>query len=913
VLLLSALLAIAVVAGAAGGSRAPDEILTEAGRLTAIGSYRDAQHMLQPLEAQKTLTALQQARRDQLLAVAYSQTGPADLALHYADRAEREGRAANAFDVLARVESVRGLIWMYRGRSADALPHLGAALTWAQKSQDRDLVTAAYTRLAAAYQDLGDSTRALDALNRSIEANPNPGDAVRLQSLTRRGLVEGELHDAEAAKAHIREALALTRRIGDRRSEAQVLIDLARTCDRFDADHSEALSSAEKAVEIAREIHVPVIEIGARNQLGSLLRVAGRLTEARQTLEAARDLVNRSHEHRDEPYVLKNLGQVLTALGSPAEGESVLRKAANRADADNLTKIRWVARFELAQMHAQRDPEAADREFQEALAILEEQQTSVLLEGFRAGALDETLAEFNPYDRYISFLLDRGESARAFHVAERQRARAFLDTLSVTRDALARQVPAAYSDKERRTLDRIKAAQAALRTEDLSDTNRAELVARVSSAENELTQLRLRFAIDHPSLAQARYPKLWEVRELQTNLLQPDESLLSIYLGAERSVAWIVTRRELNTIALPPAGRIDALVREALAEIRNPLSQKRSALMALSQALSIDQMARNCRGMRLVIVPHKILYDIPFEALLDASGRPLIERFAISYAPSASSLAFLRSSSRSSAAPLTLLAVANPIVTGSRTANTRAVDLAHINLLQPLPQTEKEVRGIAALFGESARVLDGQRATRLEVANGLDETRILHFATHGLIDEDRPERSGLVLTADPPRDDGLLQMRDIYSLRLRADLVTLSACETALGRHATGEGIIGLTRAFFYAGAQSVVASLWDVDDAATSEFMQKFYASIRRGESIDIALQRAKLDFIRAGGRTSAPFYWASFIVSGQARTAIRVPPPASRTLPLAAALTGVLALALWYYRRIVNARRGEDIAGRP
>src|SRR5438094_7936351 len=120
------------------------------------------------------------------------------------------------------------------------------------------------------------------------------------------------------------------------------------------------------------------------------------------------------------------------------------------------------------------------------------------------------------------------------------------------------------------------------------------------------------------------------------------------------------------------------------------------------------------------------------------------------------------------------------------------------------------------------------------------------------------------MSADPPHDDGLLQVRDIYSLHLTADLVTLSACETALGQNVTGEGIIGLTRAFFYAGARSVVASLWDVEDDATSRFMQRFYRNIRQGQPIDVALQHAKIDFLRAGGTTGNPFFWASFVVSG-------------------------------------------------
>src|SRR5260221_5884014 len=116
-------------------------------------------------------------------------------------------------------------------------------------------------------------------------------------------------------------------------------------------------------------------------------------------------------------------------------------------------------------------------------------------------------------------------------------------------------------------------------------------------------------------------------------------------------------------------------------------------------------------------------------------------------------------------------------------------------------------------------------------------------------------------------------------MKLRASLVTLSGCQTALGQNVTGEGMIGLTRAFFYAGARSVVASLWDVEDAATARLMEEFYRNIRRGQPIDIALQQAKLTFVRSGGDSSRPFAWASFVVNGQARTIVDVPRPTLMT----------------------------------
>jgi CHAT domain-containing protein len=143
-----------------------------------------------------------------------------------------------------------------------------------------------------------------------------------------------------------------------------------------------------------------------------------------------------------------------------------------------------------------------------------------------------------------------------------------------------------------------------------------------------------------------------------------------------------------------------------------------------------------------------------------------------------------------------------------------------------------------------------------------------------LIDEEMPERSGLALTAAPPGSDGILQMREIYNLHLNASLVTLSACQTALGRAVTGEGMIGISRAFFYAGSNAVLASLWNVNDASTEELMRPFYRALARGTAIDDSLREAKISLIDAGGRLSHPYYWAAFVVSGNGVAAVPVHP---------------------------------------
>ena len=883
-------------ASRASGAELPDDQLARGQSMMARGDYRGAIDALTPLAQAPSLTPMQRARLHLLLSASWSQTGPDDTALAEADLAEREARPIDAAGILSRVESVRGVVWFNRGRSTESLAHFQACLSWAQKSRESALVAGAYVRLAAAYQDLGDWTRALDAVTRADESDPHPSDAARVQSLTRRGLIEIELHEGDAARRAVAEALAIVRRIGDRRTECQVLIDMSLVDERVDHDFERAAEDARQAVEIAHTLAIANLEIPARNALGSVLRLRGDLRGAEAELVAALRLIEQSGDHRDEPYVLKNLGQVQLRSGRAADGERTLRRAAAAADAVGLTRVRWLARLELAELYAAADPAAARREFDETLTIVEEQQTNVLLEGFRAGALDQTLAEYDPYDRAIQFLLGRGDTAAAFATAERARARAFLDVLSGQRELIAADAPAGYADQENAILRRISQTQAALRAENMPAARRGELVNAVDRDEAELTSVRLRLAVERPALANERYPKPWPIDAVQRTLLARDEALLTFYLGAGRSVAWLVTPDRVDTIALPPRAEIERRTNAALRLLRDPVAGDAAALADLARTLRLDRLTLPA-GTRLIVIPHGILCDLPLEALPDARGGYLLERLTISYAPSAASLAYLRSVRRADGAT-PILAVGNPIVSAAGRSAARQVDLQHVNLLAPMPYSGAELHEVASLFGRRARLLEGADATESSLRGSeIESARIVHFATHGLIDETRPERSGLVLTAHPPDEDGLLQMHEIYGLRLHADLVTLSACQTALGQLVSGEGVLGLTRAFFYAGARSVVASLWDVDDASTARLMADFYRNLERGEPIDRALQQAKLARIREGGATARPFFWAAFIVSGESRAVVTG--DSRRTIAAAIAGAIVLMAGAWLFSR--------------
>ena len=269
--------------------------------------------------------------------------------------------------------------------------------------------------------------------------------------------------------------------------------------------------------------------------------------------------------------------------------------------------------------------------------------------------------------------------------------------------------------------------------------------------------------------------------------------------------------------------------------------------------------------------------------------------------PSASSYAFLKT--RPAAAADQVVAFGNPVLRAAAAADsTRSAAIERIGFLQPLPSTSEELRAIARTFPGASHTFEQAKATEAALAEpDLSRAAIVHFATHGVIDEVQPQRSGLALTAVPPASDGILQMREIYGLKLHAALVTLSACQTALGKDITGEGVVGMARAFFYAGANAVMASLWNVDDASTARLMGDFYGALRDGAPIDEAARQAKRAFVARDARFRHPYYWAGFIVSGNPTVPVHIAiaPLWRRALPLEGTALGLtlLGFALWRF----------------
>jgi len=364
--------------------------------------------------------------------------------------------------------------------------------------------------------------------------------------------------------------------------------------------------------------------------------------------------------------------------------------------------------------------------------------------------------------------------------------------------------------------------------------------------EHEQLQLRLKAAApEYAALVDVAPPKLAALQ----GLLDADTTLLSYLVTPDAVLAFVLTQQSLHAVELPLA---EPALRTAIDELRSALGASGEPPHAQLQRLSamlIEPLRSHLKTARLGIVAHGVLHELPFAALRDkAPARWLGEDFEIFHLPSASVLPFLAAKRKAVRGPV--LALAQGQAPG----------------LPPLRQAEAEARAVAALFDSTALV--GTAASEAALRERTPKAGILHIAAHGQLNAAAPLFSRLVLAGndalDPARD-GMLEVREIYGLNLRqASLVVLSACQTQLGSLSRGDDMIGLNRAFLYAGTPAVIASLWKVDDTATAKLMTDFYTGLKRGLGPAAALRAAQAE---ARARDPDPFRWAAFVLTGEPR----------------------------------------------
>ena len=780
------------------------------------------------------------------------------------------------------------------------------AVELSRAASDKKAEAMSLNRLSSVYFYARKLEAAVDAARRAMSAASEAGDqALSTKAL---GMVADGLRDQgklEEARQSYERQLESIQSAGDRKAEA-VNLRMTAILYRQMGDQTRAMGLITKALAIARELKDPAVEGPSLFILGVLENeqklydsALGHFNAALQTpglnaglrgqilLGIGTAHCNLEHYDRCIEFYRQQLDTAIASgnqyqiawgyfkLGLPqalsgdyAGGYESNLKALQYlrgTDHDPYEEWHFLAAVGQALRHLDREREAISY-YQEAIAIVERlRQGLVPTEEGMAKAASAGLTR-QLFDDAISLLFSQ-DPAQAFQTSELARARAFLSILAESKVDLRQGLSPSERERENAVFARIAGIQKDLWRNGLTDAGRKQESAELESAEKDLESLRLEIRHSNPRLAAIQYPKPLSLEQVQKEVLKPGATLIEFSLGPEHSFVWAVSRERVMSAILPPSAEIEKLVAAFRKSTRSPVSGLTAQHAENETARLSGQLYRQLlkpveailEGSRsLIVVPDGVLYYVPFEAL-SPTGRTgyLLERFPVSYAPSATSLAAAEGP-RHSAGKL-LLAFGDPVYARQAAAGERGPDLA------ALPYTRDEVNGIAALFPKEKRTVYLGAAAREETVKGeaLDGYRYIHFATHGILDEQHPARSGLALSASSGKEDGILQVSEIADLRLDAELVTLSACSTGLGELVSGEGMLGLVRAFLYAGASSVAVSLWNVNDAATATLMKDFYRGLSRGVPGDEALRRAKIELLRQGDTPwRHPHYWAAFVL---------------------------------------------------
>jgi len=786
------------------------------------------------------------------------------------------------------------------GKGDRGLAPLHRAVELAERNGAKAALTTVYGNMAAVYQDMEDWERATYYNQKSFDLVEKPTPIQQFTFYISRGIAFYEMYERDAAEADFKRALELsasTKRVRDR---AFSLGELGLLYWTFDKDRDRALAHYAEGIERAKESKAMGMVANWGTNRGNVYRDTGDYEKAEADYRESIRIYDSGGLTNSTFHIWKNIGQVWRLQGRTQAAADLLAKLIKeRGHIANMRHL-WQAHMELASAYATLgDRDRAEAEFRAMLTVLEEHRSTAILDAFRTGTLAHQLSAYDPYERYIRFLTEANPPRvhEALDVAERARARGFLEALASVRGAVAAKVPPPLLVEESRIRRAISTAQERLRAADLPKADRDRVVGELEHAEQEREKFLLALRVEHPSLAEARYPTLLDTKTVQAALRQ-DEIAVTFFLAEPQSFRWVMSREQVVLDRIAGRGAIEKAVTRLRELLRTPAlgPDLKTASTELGGMLFEGISTADDRPM--VIVPHGALHYVPFE-VLTLQNRMVIERHAVSYAPSLNALVQLRRAPANTA-PFRVLAVGNPTIADAPAAIERG-DVENLALLGPLPYAEQELYAIGRTFRDRTRILSGAAARESGLRDSsVPQYPVIHFATHGLVSDVQPKRSGLLL-APETGEDGLLQMSEIYGLGLKANLVVLSACQTALGREITGEGLIGLSRAFFYAGARSVVATLWNLNDRFAAEFVQRFYQELNQGHSSEEALRRAKVAYVNHP-KYSHPFYWSSLVMLGDGTRALVEEPvaePVGLTMLAAGLALGAMAIALQHARR--------------
>ncbi|PYT01151.1 MAG: hypothetical protein DMF63_04165 [Acidobacteria bacterium] len=477
----------------------------------------------------------------------------------------------------------------------------------------------------------------------------------------------------------------------------------------------------------------------------------------------------------------------------------------------------------------------------------------------------------NPYQMMVAISAGEKNSSKAFGYAERYRARTLVDVLQSGRLDISKSMSVSEREHEQRLKNEMSALNSkvgAANDPKAQDTLRISLEKKRLEQEDFLTQM----SVEHPELRTLRGETKTIVLQEAFNLIKNEKSALIEFIGAaDKTFLFTLTKSAggeptLDVITLHVTNadltkQVEALRLKVAAGDINFKKESRQLFDLLLKPAANELAGKT----DIVIVPDGPLWNLPFHALIDEKGTYLAEKMAVSYAPSLTALREMQKKARTHAKDSELIAFGNPFVAKETSERVQSVFMGE--KLEPIPDAERLVNELGKMYGaRRSKVYTGANAREATAKLEAPKYRIVQFATHGILNDVSPMYSHLVMAQDEkdPNEDGLLEAWELKDLDLKADMVILSACDTARGRVSAGEGMIGMTWAAFIAGAPTTVASQWKVESSSTTELMLEFHRQLLSGKvSKAEALRRAQLKLMRIP-KYKHPLYWAGWVIVG-------------------------------------------------
>jgi CHAT domain-containing protein len=531
------------------------------------------------------------------------------------------------------------------------------------------------------------------------------------------------------------------------------------------------------------------------------------------------------------------VAQIAARRGDP-KAPALFAEALEGAQRNKQVGLQVTLYNTLARTHAaQGRPAEALESYRRALDVVESIRAQLEDADVRSSFFE---SKQEIYQSAVRVALGLGQGADAFALAERSRARAFLDLLG-THTTLSKGRTQSLASEELRLRARLAAARGGEVEDDGAEGSGDAAVAAAERAYGEFLSTVRATSGEQAALMSVEPVTAAEVQAL----LAPDTTLLEYLVTPGETFVWVVDRARVEVV------RIRARRQEVLAEVRD----FRKAIADLAPPAEVEQrgealyrrliapVRHRVQGDRVVIVPHDVLHYLPFAALRSPEGRWLVEDWRLSTVPSASVLKYLGEKGTSSRGPA--VAIGNP----------------ELGPELSLRFAEREAQAVAAALPGAQVFVRGQ-ATEHEAKHLAPTASVLHFATHAVLEEKDPLTSALLLVGGGG-EDGRLEVRELFGMDLRARLVVLSACETGLGHLSRGDELVGLQRAFLYAGTPTVVTTLWKVDDRASFVLMRRFYEALAANGPAEALRRAQRASLVDA----PHPFFWAAFGLSGDPR----------------------------------------------